>query len=96
MNGFGEGMSYTVYRAQIHPLYRYRYRFTTRLLEELLNGPWDANGPAAPHKSLNAYIRAFTGFNPFDGDQAPLAQDPAIESPRIDEFMWNNIQSGTF
>jgi hypothetical protein len=62
------------------------------MIEQLLIGPWNSNGPAAPHKSLNAYVNQLSGFAPLDGDNALLIQEPDVEPPRIGTFSWEKIK----
>jgi hypothetical protein len=49
-------------------------------------GPWKQDGPAAPHKVLNAYINTLTTFSPLGGDQSILETEPDIGPIRITSF----------
>jgi hypothetical protein len=62
------------------------------MIEELLNGPWNNNGPAAPHKLLNAYANGLSGFTPLDGDNAHLEQEPDVEPITIASFLWGKVR----
>jgi len=64
------------------------------MIEELLNGPWDDNGPAAPHKVLNACVHRLSDFNPIDGDSCLLTQEPDVGPINIDVFPWDKIEQG--
>jgi hypothetical protein len=64
------------------------------MIEELLIGPWNRNGPAAPQKLLNAYIKQLSGFSPLDCDGALLAQEPDVKPSTISIFEWQRIKKG--
>lgn len=63
----------------------HRHRLTAKLLQDLINGPWEGDHPTSPHRTFNKYVACFTGFSP-DGevDGSILAEEPEVSlSPSI-------------
>ena len=48
-----------------------RYRFTATLILLVLEG-----GCQCPHRTINAYVEAFTGFTPTDGEDLVIQEPP--------------------
>jgi hypothetical protein len=44
---------------------------------------------------LNAYVRVHTGFTPIDCDDALLAVEPEVPSPKLQGFPWEKLKQGT-
>jgi hypothetical protein len=74
----------------------HRHRFTARYLEDLLGGDWEANGPASPHKLLNACVHQYADFTPIDAETTLLEQEADVKPPDIGTFRWSMIEKGAF
>ena len=61
MGGNDSGFSPSPLKAKPSPFAR--YRFTATLILLILEG-----GYQYPHRTINAYVEAFTGFTPTDGE----------------------------
>jgi hypothetical protein len=61
----------------------------------LISGAWTTAWPNSPHKLLDGYIHAFTGFTLIDGDDKLLMSKPDVECPEIQAFPWEKIQQGS-
>lgn len=80
-------------RNRMYDWLRGRHRFTAQFLQDLINGEWHEDGPAAPHKLLNAYVKLISGFTPIDGDLSLLNAESPVKPPQITGFMWDKIKS---
>ncbi|KAG8801183.1 hypothetical protein FRC17_006700, partial [Serendipita sp. 399] len=69
-----------------------RYRFTARVIEEVLMGPWNEQGPASPHRVLNEYIIAMSNHTPKDSSSSLANSEPELsKSIRVHNFQWQKI-----
>jgi len=59
-----------------------------------MRGLWKEDGPAAPHRLLNAYVHRLADFTPLDGDSAILEQEADVGPVDIDSFQWDKIEKG--
>jgi hypothetical protein len=66
---------------------------TPWFLEELLKGHWNKDGPAFPHKMLNAYVKALSDFDLLDAD-ITITLEPSVVPPQIYNFEWKKIEQG--
>jgi hypothetical protein len=72
-----------------------RYKFTAGYLVSLLGGLWHSDGPASPHRLLNATIYQYSTFTPLDGDETLLAkEEEGVDPLDFGTFDFSNLENG--